>query len=209
MRLLHFRELSLELPGRTLLDHITWSIFRGERYGLVGPNGAGKTTILRLIARQADPSAGGIERCRDLTVGYLPQDGVAHVGHTLFEEAWSGLPDLPHLQIEIEKLREDIAKVPDDLDLVEEMGALQHRWEDLEGYHAEAKVARVLSGLGFSEDDFSRQTGDFPAAGRCVLRWQSYCSSIRTCCCLTNRPTILTYQHLSGSKITCAISQAR
>ena len=46
MRLLHLDDLSVALPGRTLFDHITWSIFRGERHGLVGPNGAGKTTLL-------------------------------------------------------------------------------------------------------------------------------------------------------------------
>lgn len=161
MRLLHLSNLTVELPGRTLLDHITWSIFRGERYGLVGPNGAGKTTILRLIAGENEASAGIVQRCRDLTVGYLPQDGVVHKGRALFEEAWSGLPDLPHLQTEIMRLREEIAASPDDLDLIEELGVLEHRWEDLEGYHAEAKVARVLSGLGFKDADFSRQIEEF------------------------------------------------
>ncbi|HEY3294364.1 MAG TPA: ABC-F family ATP-binding cassette domain-containing protein [bacterium] len=161
MRLLHLSELTVELPGRTLLDHVNWSIFRGERYGLVGPNGAGKTTILRLIAGQNEPSSGTIQRSRDLTVGYLPQDGVAHKGRSLFEEAWSGLPDLPHLQVEITALREEIAASPDNLELIEELGVLEHRWEDLEGYHAEAKVARVLGGLGFREEDFTRQIEEF------------------------------------------------
>ena len=161
MRLIHFNELAVELPGKTLLDDITWSVFRGERYGLVGPNGAGKTTLLRLISREFEPSSGTIERARDLTVGYLPQEGVAHKGHALFEEAWSGLPDLPHLQVEIEQLHKEVAANPENLDLIEELGVLQHRWEDLEGYHAEAKVARVLGGLGFKEDDFSRQIEEF------------------------------------------------
>jgi ATP-binding cassette subfamily F protein 3 len=161
MRLLHLNELTLELPGRTLLDHITWSVFRGERYGLVGPNGAGKTTILCLIAGENEPSAGSIQRSRDLTVGYLPQEGIAHKGRSLFEEAWSGLPDLPHLQTEIARIRDEMSASPDDLELIEELGVLQHRWEDLEGYHAEAKVARVLAGLGFKEDDFPRQIDEF------------------------------------------------
>ncbi len=50
---------------------------------------------------------------------------------------------------------------PEDPELIDELGALQHRWEDLEGYHAEAKVARVLGGLGFKEKDFQRPVEEF------------------------------------------------
>jgi ATP-binding cassette, subfamily F, member 3 len=161
MRLLHLENITLELPGRTLLDNLTWSIFRGERYGLVGLNGAGKTTLLRLIIGENEPSDGVIQRARDLTMGYLPQDGIQHAGHSLFEEAWSGLPDLPKLGKDIERLHEQIAATPNDLELIEELGALQHRWEDLEGYHAEAKVARVLGGLGFKDTDYQRPVEEF------------------------------------------------
>ena len=38
---------------------------------------------------------------------------------------------------------------------------LEHRWQDLEGYHAEAKVAKVLSGLGFRNEDFQRAVEEF------------------------------------------------
>ncbi len=103
MRLLHLEDLSVALPGRTLFDHISWSIFRGERHGLVGPNGAGKTTLLKMMVEQFEPTSGSVERRRDLTIGYLPQDGVTHRGRELFAEAWSGLPDLPHLHEEIEE----------------------------------------------------------------------------------------------------------
>jgi ATP-binding cassette, subfamily F, member 3 len=161
MRLIYLEDFTLELPGRTLLDQLDWTIFRGERYGLVGPNGAGKTTLLKLMQGEIEPSAGAIHKARDLTVGYLPQDGVQHRGRPLFEEAWSGLPDLPHLQKEINEIREELATNPDDLELVEELGALQHRWEDLEGYKAEAKISRVLSGLGFKERDYTRGVDEF------------------------------------------------
>jgi ATP-binding cassette subfamily F protein 3 len=161
MRLLFLENITLELPGRTLLDHLTWSIFRGERYGLVGANGAGKTTLFKLINKEVEPSEGVIQRARDLTVGYLPQDGIKHQGRTLFEEAWSGLPDLPALQEEIDAVRKDLSAHPEDLDLIEELGVLQHRWEDLEGYRAEAKIARVLSGLGFTDRDYSRAAEEF------------------------------------------------
>lgn len=161
MRLLQLDSLSVIFPGRTLIENAVWSVFRGERYGLVGANGTGKTTILRLIVGETEPSAGVIARSRGVTIGYLPQEGVAQKDRALFEEAWSGLPDLPRLEKEIEQLRRDVAVNSSDPDLLERLGALQHRWEDLEGYHAEAKVSRVLGGLGFKERDFGRPASEF------------------------------------------------
>jgi ATP-binding cassette subfamily F protein 3 len=161
MRLLHLDNLSVIFPGRTLLEEVVWSVFRGERFGLVGANGTGKTTLLRLIVGETEPSSGVIARARDVSIGYLPQEGVAQKDRPLFEEAWSGLPDLPRLKREIERLHGDVAADSSDTDALERLGALQHRWEDLEGYHAEAKVARVLSGLGFKERDFPRPASEF------------------------------------------------
>ena len=161
MRLVYFDHVSLILPGRTLFDDVSWSIFRGDRYGLVGPNGAGKTTMLRILVGETEPTIGSINRTRGLTVGYLPQEGITHKGKTLFAETWGGLPDLPALQREIESVHAQLAIKPTDEDLIERAGALEHRWQDLEGYHAEAKVARVLAGLGFKESDFTRLVEEF------------------------------------------------
>ena len=161
MRLVHFDNVSLILPGRTLFEDVTWSIFRGDRYGLVGPNGAGKTTILRLLVGENEPTIGSIQRARHLTVGYLPQEGITHKGKTLFQETWTGLPDLPALEQEIQAVHERLSENPHDEDLIEQAGALEHRWQDLEGYHAEAKVARVLAGLGFKDSDFTRFVEEF------------------------------------------------
>lgn len=161
MRLVHFDQAAVILPGRVLFENVVWSIFRGDRYGLVGPNGAGKTTMLRLLVGEAEPTSGTIQRSRGLTVGYLPQEGITHKGSTLFHETWNGLPDLPRLQREIADLHEQLNRNPDDADVIERLGALEHRWQDLEGYHAEAKVARVLSGLGFKQTDFERRVEEF------------------------------------------------
>jgi len=161
MRLLQLNNISLTLPGRTLLEPLTWSIFRRQRFGLIGPNGAGKTTLLKIIVGIMEPSAGRVERTRDLTVGYLPQEGILHSGRTLFEEAWHGLPDLPSLEGELAALRERISQGDNDPECLERLGVVQHRWEDLEGYRAEAKVAAVLAGLGFREGDRTRDVEEF------------------------------------------------
>ena len=61
------------VPGRTLLDRLTWSIGPGDRIGLVGVNGAGKTTLLDLLADERAPDRGKIKRGKTLRLGYLSQ----------------------------------------------------------------------------------------------------------------------------------------
>jgi len=85
--------LSKSFGDRTLIDHVTWQISDGDRVGLCGPNGAGKTTVLKMLADIDEPDDGAIVKPADLTIGYLPQDGLTHAGRTLFEEASSALPD--------------------------------------------------------------------------------------------------------------------
>lgn len=59
--------------GRSLLEHLTWSIGPGDRIGLVGVNGAGKTTLLDLLADRREPDRGKIKRGQTLRLGYLSQ----------------------------------------------------------------------------------------------------------------------------------------
>ena len=104
---------------------------------------------------------GSIIRSRGLTIGYLPQTSITHYGRSLFEEAWDGIPDLPEMEREIESIRSELEGNPDDSELLERMGILQHRWQDLEGYRAEARVAAILHGLNFKESDYQRQVEEF------------------------------------------------
>ena len=77
-----------------LFDDVTWQVQAGDRVGLCGPNGSGKTTLLRMLAGLDEPDSGVITHPADLTVGYLPQDGLIHAGHTLFAEAKTAFENL-------------------------------------------------------------------------------------------------------------------
>ncbi|MBL0060327.1 MAG: ABC-F family ATP-binding cassette domain-containing protein [bacterium] len=161
MRLVQLEDIGVFFPGRTLFENIDWAVFRGQRVGLVGVNGAGKSTLLKIIANEMQSSHGKLVLTRDVTVGYLPQSGITFRGRELFAEAWSGLPDIPHLQEQLDHVRNELAKHPHDEELLEQSGVLEHRFHMLEGYRAEAKVSAILSGLGFHEKDFKRSTEEF------------------------------------------------
>src|SRR5947207_11654930 len=104
--MIQLQDLTKAFGDRVLLDHVTWQITDRERVGLCGPNGAGKTTLLRMMAELDEPDSGAILKPAALTVGYLPQDGLAHAGHTLFEEATTAFDELISIKTEMHALEE-------------------------------------------------------------------------------------------------------
>src|SRR5438477_1781443 len=157
--------LTKSFGDRVLFDHVTWQITDRERVGLCGPNGAGKTTLLRMMAGIDEPDSGAILKPTALTVGYLPQDGLAHAGHTLFEEASSAFDQLLAIKVEMHALE---ARLGDTAIPEAEHDAMLHRYSDLQdrfrlndGYAIELKTATVLQGLGFKTTDFDRPTETF------------------------------------------------
>lgn len=44
----------------TAVDHISFSVYPGEIFGLIGPNGAGKTTIFKMLCGLMKPTSGAI-----------------------------------------------------------------------------------------------------------------------------------------------------
>jgi ATP-binding cassette subfamily F protein 3 len=150
---------------RVLLDGVSWQIVDRERVGLAGPNGAGKTTLLKMLAGLDEPDSGSIITPSGLTVGYLPQDGLSHSGHTLAEEASLAFKPLLDMRNEIAALE---ARLGDDSVAEGEHEAMLTRYSDLqeafrreEGYSIELKVTTVLRGLGFTPEDMDKPTETF------------------------------------------------
>ncbi|MHA7815069.1 MAG: ATP-binding cassette domain-containing protein [Pseudohaliea sp.] len=67
------RDVSLRLGGRTILDHQSLIIQRGDRIGIVGANGAGKSTLVKLILGELEPDSGEVLRGSRLQVAYADQ----------------------------------------------------------------------------------------------------------------------------------------
>jgi len=171
---------------RILLDNVTWTVNDGERVGLCGPNGAGKTTLLRMLAGLDEPDRGLIVRPSGLTVGYLPQDGLAHSGRSLIDEASLAFRPLLEMRAELDQIEHALA----DQSLADgEHERLLVRYHDLsemyrqgEGHSIELRVTQILEGLGFARTDFTKPAEAFSGG------WQMRIALAKL---LLIRPTLL------------------
>ena len=163
--MIQLSDLTKSFGDRVLLDRVTWQISDGDRAGLCGPNGAGKTTLLRMLARLDAPDSGGIITPADLTIGYLPQDGLAHAGRTVFAEASAAFQPLLDMKAEMHDIEHRLgdASVPQEAHdaMLVRYSELQDRFRLADGYSIDLRVATVLRGLGFTPEDFERPTETF------------------------------------------------
>jgi ATP-binding cassette subfamily F protein 3 len=184
--MIQLSNLTKSFGDRVLLGNVTWTVADGDRVGLCGPNGAGKTTLLKILAGIDEPDSGAVIKPTGLTVGYLPQDGLAHSGRPLLEEASLAFGPLLEARAEIDRIEHALA----DPDLPDgEHEGLLVRYHDLTDYFRrgdgatlDQRVAQVLEGLGFSRDDFQKPAETFSGG------WQMRIALAKL---LLGRPTLL------------------
>ncbi len=148
--------------GEVLKD-VSWEIKSGGRIGLVGANGAGKSTQLRMIAGLEEPTTGQVVCPANLVVAYLQQeldlDPQRSVRQELFR-AFHEASEVLERQLAVEQAMAT-ATGGTLHDLIQELGALQERFEALEGYSLESRIERILPTMGFTMTDLERPVGHF------------------------------------------------
>ncbi|HTI44586.1 MAG TPA: ATP-binding cassette domain-containing protein [Vicinamibacterales bacterium] len=163
--MIQLSDLTKSFGDRTLLDHVTWQISDGDRVGLCGPNGAGKTTLLKMLGGLDEPDSGAVIKPADLSIGYLPQDGLTHAGRTVFEEASSAFQPLLDMKAEMHDIEHKLgdAAVPQDEHdaMLVRYSELQDRFRLADGYSMDLRIGTVLRGLGFDTDDAARPCETF------------------------------------------------
>lgn len=163
--MIELSNIALQFGGRYLFKDVNLRINSSDRISLVGSNGSGKTSLLKILIGELEPETGKLQKQKRITIGFLPQDNVAHLGKTLLEEASTALADIHFLQNKLQEILNllSLKKTNDEEheDLVHQLGDVQLRLEELDSYTASSRVEKILTGLGFSEQDFNRLTDEF------------------------------------------------
>lgn len=169
--MISIEKLSVEFGGNPLFDDITYVINKRDRIALVGKNGAGKSTMLKIIAGLQAPSSGVVNRPRDLTIGYLPQQMQLSDVRTVRQEAEQAFAHIIEMKKRIDRMNEELAErtdydSEDYQELIERVSAATEQYALMENSNYQAELERTLLGLGFLRSDFDRPTSEFSGGWR-------------------------------------------
>ena len=159
-------DLTVSYGSWTLLDHISFHISESDKIGLVGKNGAGKSTVMKLICGEQNPTSGTIDKPAHINIGYLPQIMEHNRGRSVLEEAMTVFDVFKGMEKEIDDITVQLSERTDYESA--EYAELISRLNDLNDHLAlshseppEVQATRILLGLGFKDEELSRNTETF------------------------------------------------
>ncbi|WP_343695358.1 ABC-F family ATP-binding cassette domain-containing protein [Flavobacterium sp.] len=164
-------DISVQFGGTTLFSDVSFAINENDKIALMGKNGAGKSTLLKIIAGVNKPSTGNISAPKEAVIAYLPQHLLTEDGATVMEEASKAFSDIFKMKAEIDEINEQLTVRTDYesdeyMKLIERVSDLSEKFYAIEEVNYEAEVEKILVGLGFEREDFSRQTSEFSGGWR-------------------------------------------
>src|SRR5271169_6721340 len=150
---------------KLLFEGADWMITSHDRIGLVGANGTGKSTLMKIFAGMETLDYGSFSTAKGISAGYLPQDGLALSGRTVFAECMAVFSELREMEQEMEDLTARMPELdqasPEYAQVAQRYQRIEHEFRTRDGYAIEAQVGSVLMGLGFQKNDWHRQTEEF------------------------------------------------
>ena len=159
MPLISVNKVSKSYHSRLLLDHVSFSIERGDKIALIGNNGTGKSTLFKMIRGDVKPDEGEILHHGTAIAGYLTQnmEELDMGGNILASEELQNIED----KMRDAEFRLATADAAESQSLLRTYEQLTSRFESLGGYDYEPRMKAALAGLGLSDIDYTRDISSF------------------------------------------------
>ncbi len=145
---------------KVIIDGGTFGIEEHEKMAIVGINGAGKSTLLKVIIGELPADEGEVILAKGKTFGYLAQQKMLTGHQTIYEEVREARRDVIELEQKIREMEQTMTHLSGDAleEAMEQYHRMQTRFEQENGYALESEITGVLKGLGFTEEDFGKNT---------------------------------------------------
>lgn len=146
-----------------ILKSISISINEGDKVALIGANGAGKTSLFKILTKEIKEHEGEVFIDKSKTLGYLSQNINLEIEKTIHEEALSVFSHLMDMEDNMLLLEEEMKKPYDENNHAQHEAAitdyvtLQEKYNIHGGHTYKGEVHKVLTGLGFTEEEFSKK----------------------------------------------------
>jgi ATP-binding cassette subfamily F protein 3 len=163
--------LAVAFSGHTLFSEVSFTINANDKIALMGKNGAGKSTMMKIIAGVQNPTRGHVRYPKEAVIAYLPQHLLTEDNTTVFDEASKAFKHVYEMRDEMEALNKQLETRTDYesdtyMKIIERVSDLGERYYALEDVNYDAEVEKALKGLGFKQEDFTRQTNEFSGGWR-------------------------------------------
>jgi ATP-binding cassette subfamily F protein 3 len=145
-----------------VLKDVTFNINEGDKVGLIGANGAGKSTLFKILTGTLSPDNGDLFIEKSKNIGYLSQHLSLDSSVTIYDELLTVFQDLINLENKLQDLEKkmnepyDASKEDYHNKLIKDYTTAQELYTNRGGYTYKGEINRVLMGLGFKENDYSK-----------------------------------------------------
>ncbi len=158
--MIHLRQITVRRGTKVLLENASLDLFAGQKVGIVGPNGVGKSTLFQCLLGSLPCDKGEIDISKQFSIAHLQQE-------------------LPESELSARDYAllgdENYATRKAQLDAAESSTdgmAIAHAHADfaeIDGYTAPSRAAKVLIGLGFSQEQLDWSVNSFSGGWRMRL----------------------------------------
>lgn len=185
MIVLNASGISKSYLTRPILEDISFNIENRDKVGLIGINGSGKTTLMNILAGKLKEDSGSVYMPKGMKIGYLVQNPEFDENSTVYQTCKKEFQDLFDLEEAIRNKEKEIAQIKDEDKLNEALDSYQKMVDSFEkrnGYSIKSEINGMLKGLGFTEDDFDKDTAKLSGGQKSRLHLASL---------LLNKPDLL------------------
>ncbi len=137
-----------------MFQDVTFTVSRGQSWGVIGRNGSGKTTLFRLLTGELAPTSGTVARATGLRISVMEQHREFAGAATVWEAAAGPFSELLALERSLAEQATALAEAGDRCtpQMLARYDRDLERFEREDGYAAAARIDAVLHGLGFDPD---------------------------------------------------------
>ncbi|HTR77950.1 MAG TPA: ATP-binding cassette domain-containing protein, partial [Gemmatimonadaceae bacterium] len=138
----------VDFGATTVLTDVTFTVEKGDRWGVIGRNGTGKTTLFKLITGELEPTVGAVSKEVGTRISLLEQHRDVGGANTVWEAAAGPFAELLALE---RSIADQAAALSTDHgeEALTRYGRDLERFEHEGGYTIAPRVDAVLQGLGF------------------------------------------------------------